>query len=113
MDPAISPSANTSIFEPARLRAKEDTKKEADADEAEEKDERQVDYLTPFLAGAAQPKDPSREEAQGARDACLKALKERLLERGAELIEPLRETPHERFFFRDPNGYIFEVMERK
>ena len=41
------------------------------------------------------------------------ALKERLLERGAELIEPLRETPHERFFFRDPNGYIFEVMERK
>jgi len=75
-----------SIFETARLRAKEDTKKEADADEAEEKDERQVDYLTPFLAGAAQPKDPSREEAQGARDACLKALKERLLER-ANIIQ--------------------------
>jgi catechol 2,3-dioxygenase-like lactoylglutathione lyase family enzyme len=40
------------------------------------------------------------------------ALKERLAANGAELIEPKRETPHERFFFRDPNGYVFEVMER-
>ena len=27
------------------------------------------------------------------------------------LIEPLRETPFERFFFRDQNGYVFEVVE--
>ena len=38
-------------------------------------------------------------------------LKERLQARGAVLIEPLRETPFARFFFRDPNGYVFEVLE--
>jgi catechol 2,3-dioxygenase-like lactoylglutathione lyase family enzyme len=38
-------------------------------------------------------------------------LKERLRAQGATLIEPLRETPFERFFFRDPNGYVFEVVE--
>jgi catechol 2,3-dioxygenase-like lactoylglutathione lyase family enzyme len=37
-------------------------------------------------------------------------LKERLKENGAEIIPPIRETPFERFFFRDPNGYIFEVI---
>lgn len=39
------------------------------------------------------------------------ALKERLREQGAELIPPERETPFERFFFRDPNGYVFEIVE--
>jgi len=38
-------------------------------------------------------------------------LKERLAKRGAELIDPIRETPFDRFFFRDPNGYIFEVVD--
>ena len=38
-------------------------------------------------------------------------LKRRLTERGAELIAPERETPFERFFFRDPNGYVFEVVD--
>lgn len=38
------------------------------------------------------------------------ALKQRLAANGAELIEPARDTPVERFFFRDPNGYIFEVV---
>jgi len=38
------------------------------------------------------------------------ALKERLVRHGAELIAPARATPFERFFFRDPNGYIFEVV---
>jgi catechol 2,3-dioxygenase-like lactoylglutathione lyase family enzyme len=40
-------------------------------------------------------------------------LKERLQAHGATLIEPLRETPFARFFFRDPNGYVFEVVEEK
>ena len=40
-------------------------------------------------------------------------LKERLAKRGAELIDPIRETPFERFFFRDPNGYVFEVVDAK
>ena len=38
-------------------------------------------------------------------------LRSRLIERGATLIEPKRETPFERFFFRDPNGYVFEVVD--
>jgi catechol 2,3-dioxygenase-like lactoylglutathione lyase family enzyme len=38
------------------------------------------------------------------------ALKQRLRDHGAELIEPRRETPFERFFFRDPNGSVFEVV---
>jgi len=38
-------------------------------------------------------------------------LKSRLREAGAELIDPLRETPFERFFFKDPNGYVFEVVD--
>ncbi|MEO7190897.1 MAG: VOC family protein [Vicinamibacterales bacterium] len=41
------------------------------------------------------------------------ALKARLLAQGAELVAPLRETPFERFFFREPvNGYCFEVIEQ-
>ena len=41
------------------------------------------------------------------------ALKQRLQQHGAELIAPLRATPFERFFFRDPvNGYVFEVIDQ-
>ena len=39
-------------------------------------------------------------------------LKERLAKRGAELIDPIRETPFERFFFRDPNGYVIELTTK-
>jgi len=40
------------------------------------------------------------------------AIRQRLLEEGAELIEPQRATPFERFFFREPiNGYVFEVID--
>ena len=40
------------------------------------------------------------------------ALKERLLAEGAELVDELRPTPFERFFFREPiNGYFFEVID--
>ncbi len=38
-------------------------------------------------------------------------LKARLQECGAELIAPERPTPFARFFFRDPNGYVFEVVQ--
>ncbi len=40
------------------------------------------------------------------------ALKRRLKAHGAELIAPERATPFARFFFRDPNGYVFEVVEQ-
>jgi catechol 2,3-dioxygenase-like lactoylglutathione lyase family enzyme len=37
-------------------------------------------------------------------------LRRRLLAHGAELIEPERRTPFARFFFRSPDGYVFEVV---
>jgi predicted enzyme related to lactoylglutathione lyase len=41
------------------------------------------------------------------------ALKQRIIENGGELIEPLRPTPHQRIFFREPvNGYVFEVIDQ-
>jgi catechol 2,3-dioxygenase-like lactoylglutathione lyase family enzyme len=41
------------------------------------------------------------------------ALKLRIAEQGGELIAPLRPTPFERFFFREPvNGYVFEVINQ-
>jgi catechol 2,3-dioxygenase-like lactoylglutathione lyase family enzyme len=43
--------------------------------------------------------------------AAFDQLKVRLQAHGATLIEPLRDTPFQRFFFRDPNGYVFEVVE--
>jgi catechol 2,3-dioxygenase-like lactoylglutathione lyase family enzyme len=39
-------------------------------------------------------------------------LKERLAEQGAELIDAIRPTPFARFFFRDPNGLMWEVIDR-
>lgn len=40
------------------------------------------------------------------------ALRQRITEAGGELIEPLRSTPFERLFFREPvNGYLFEVID--
>jgi predicted enzyme related to lactoylglutathione lyase len=45
--------------------------------------------------------------------AHFEALKARLVARGATIIAPLRATPFERFFFREPvNGYVFEVIDQ-
>jgi catechol 2,3-dioxygenase-like lactoylglutathione lyase family enzyme len=64
--------------------------------------------------------EPSRFEKEfGRHIAVTRALaefpqlKERLRAGGTTLIEPLRETPFDRFFFRDPNGYVFEVVEER
>jgi glyoxalase family protein len=64
--------------------------------------------------------EPSRFEREFGRHVAVTwpraefpELKKRLEAHGAALIEPLRETPFVRFFFRDPNGYIFEVVEEK
>ena len=61
--------------------------------------------------------EPSPFEAEFGRHfaffhpgADFPALKRRLEENGATLIAPLRATPFERFFFRDPNGYFFEII---
>jgi catechol 2,3-dioxygenase-like lactoylglutathione lyase family enzyme len=45
--------------------------------------------------------------------ADFETLKARLIAEGAEIIAPLRATPFERFFFKEPvNGYVFEVIDR-
>ena len=62
--------------------------------------------------------EPSPFEKEFGRHVALEfpvkdfaVLKQRLAEAGAELIDPIRKTPFERFFFRDPNGYVFEVVD--
>ncbi len=38
-------------------------------------------------------------------------LKRRVVENGGEVMEPLRASVRERFFFREPvNGYVFEII---
>ena len=40
-------------------------------------------------------------------------LKRRLEAEGAQVFPPMRPTPFERFFFREPiNGYVFEVIDQ-
>jgi catechol 2,3-dioxygenase-like lactoylglutathione lyase family enzyme len=41
------------------------------------------------------------------------AVKQRLISHGAELFDPIRPTPFERFFFKDPNGYMFELIAQE
>jgi catechol 2,3-dioxygenase-like lactoylglutathione lyase family enzyme len=61
---------------------------------------------------------PSPFEAEFGRHIALAVprdefddLKRRLVQHGASLMEPERPTPFARFFFRDPEGYVFEVVE--
>lgn len=42
------------------------------------------------------------------------AVRQRITDAGGELVEPLRATPFERLFFREPiNGYLFELIDRE
>ena len=52
-----------------------------------------------------------RHIAVSARLDEFPAIKARLARLGVEVMDAERPTPFERFFFRDPNGYIFEVVE--
>lgn len=37
---------------------------------------------------------------------------ERVKANGGEIVAPLRNTPFRRVFFRDPNGYLFELIDQ-
>lgn len=37
---------------------------------------------------------------------------ERIKSNGGQLVDPIRETPFRRIFFRDPNGYLFELIDQ-
>ena len=40
------------------------------------------------------------------------AMRQRIVEAGGEIVDPLRATPFERIFFREPvNSYLFEVID--
>lgn len=69
------------IFETAGEKRDEEKTVETEEEREDEKDRRQVDYLTPFLQNISDLKSITREDAQKVREACLKALKDRLLER--------------------------------
>jgi hypothetical protein len=75
-----------SIFDTARENAKQDAKQELRNEDAEELDARSVDYLTPFLQNVSDQLRISKDEAAKARESCLRALKDRLLER-ANIIQ--------------------------
>lgn len=42
----------------------------------------------------------------------LDGLAERVKENGGEVVAPIRETPFRRLFFRDPTGYLFELIDQ-
>ena len=64
----------------------------------------------PDFKPSAHEKEYGRHVALAFDTRQVAALKSRLVEHGAELIAPVRATSFERFFFRDPNGYVFEVV---
>lgn len=37
---------------------------------------------------------------------------ERVCEYGGQIVPPIRETPFRRMFVRDPNGYLFELIDQ-
>ncbi|MCC9606030.1 VOC family protein [Blastopirellula sp. JC732] len=42
----------------------------------------------------------------------LPKIRERLAAAGVDVIPAIRPTPFERFFFQDPTGYMWEVIDR-
>ena len=40
------------------------------------------------------------------------ALEDRVTRHGGVIVQPIRETPFQRIFFRDPNGYLFELIDQ-
>ena len=44
----------------------------------------------------------------------MQSARQRIRELGGEVLEAIRPTPFDRFFFREPvNGYVFEVIHRE
>jgi hypothetical protein len=63
----------------------------------------------------------SRFEAEFGRHVALfhpvddfPAVRQRIVDAGGALVEPLRATTFQRLFFREPiNGYVFELIDRE
>jgi catechol 2,3-dioxygenase-like lactoylglutathione lyase family enzyme len=63
------------------------------------------------FAPSAFEREYGRHIAVSVPKARFPMLKERLAEHGAEVFAAARATPFDRFFFRDGDGYVFEVVE--
>lgn len=74
------------IFDMARANASDEKFRDRTSDNEKETAASVSDYLTPFLQHVVDLDKITREEAHRARDQCLKALKDRLLER-ANIIQ--------------------------
>jgi hypothetical protein len=71
--------------------------KEKKTSSAEKAEKGTTDYLTPFLGNYTPGKPLKGRQAQTAKDLCLAALKERLLER-ANVIQVMRACPSEMLY---------------
>ncbi|KAI8817432.1 uncharacterized protein EV422DRAFT_622654 [Fimicolochytrium jonesii] len=78
---------NISVHDTLRNQTKlpSEEKKETSKDE-EESNKTDLDYLSPFLVSYSNPSHLAREECIAIKDACLKAFKERLIEK-ANIIQ--------------------------
>lgn len=65
----------------------------------------------PDFAPSAYEREFGRHVAFAVPLSGFDELQRRLRAHGAELILPERPTPFQRFFFRDPDGYVFEIVE--
>eukprot|EP00742_Colponemidia_sp_Colp-10_P003210 GILJ01003419.1.p1 GENE.GILJ01003419.1~~GILJ01003419.1.p1 ORF type:complete len:847 (+),score=152.98 GILJ01003419.1:62-2542(+) len=85
-----NPLLEKTIYDIAREKAKEGSQKKQEEDEAGEEAAGVVDYLSPFLAQYGNRK-LNKAEALAAKDSCLSALKDRLLERANIIQKRLEE----------------------
>ena len=68
----------------------DEDEKETGKNKEDESKTADVDYLSPFLLGVADPLHLTREEALAVKDAALKAMKERLIEK-AQILQARNE----------------------
>ncbi|KAJ3300534.1 hypothetical protein HK104_010476 [Borealophlyctis nickersoniae] len=77
-----------SVYDTIRNQTKLPSEEEKETHKGEEEESKatDLDYLSPFLVNYANPNQLTREESLQVKDACLKSLKERLIEK-ANIIQ--------------------------
>lgn len=79
------------IYILAREKGLTNNKNEKKVEEDEDDNQTQNDYLTPFLQGITDINQITFKQAQNIREQCLKALRDRLIERSAIIQRRLDE----------------------
>ncbi|KXS13619.1 hypothetical protein M427DRAFT_500237 [Gonapodya prolifera JEL478] len=91
----LSVSVYDTIRGEGKAAKEEEEQKEERAKEEEERKKQELDYLSPFLINVADPANLTPAEAASVKDACLKSLKERLLEKATIIQSRLDELSGE------------------